>query len=145
MLVYVVYYYREALRKLATGGKQAKSAISVPPAELCGLDVRQESLPEHISNSVLNLWQQQQHREAMSLLYRATLSALIHKYGFQFQQGDTEGECAQQVRQQGPEPLSDYVSRLTRAWQQLAYAHRLPDDGLVHELCQQWSEVFDAQ
>lgn len=141
LLLWFFYRYRESLRQFI---RAEKGRVDKPtsPGVLFGLDVTQNSLPEDVPAQVQALWQAEQYRAALSLLYRATLSSLIHRYDFAFNDGHTEGECAAIVRQRGDLRLSAYTEQLTHCWQQLAYGHRLPESELVAVMCHQWWEIF---
>ncbi len=140
VIAFVIYRFRDALSAIVIPRKQKveKQQTEV----LFGLDVRQESLPDNITEEVDKLWQQGQHREALGLLYRATLSGLIYTYSFEFFDGYTEQECVDVVSQRSNERLSSYVKQLTRVWQLIAYAHQTPDSSEVQYLCSQWSGFF---
>jgi len=140
LIAYVIYYFRDAL---ATVGRRRPSEETVTtPDILFGLDLRKESLPDDVPSEVAALWRQGKHREAVGLLYRATLSGLIHQYSFEYFDGYTEQESASIVRAKGSGPLSQYVQALTAVWQSIAYAHRLPADQQVTDLCSQWPQHF---
>jgi hypothetical protein len=135
------YRYRDSLRQFIKTERESGNK-SVPPGVLFGLDVSQDSLPEDVPGQVQALWLAEQYRAALSLLYRATLSSLIHRYDFAFSDGHTEGECAAIVRQRGNKQLSAYTEQLTHCWQQLAYGHHLPESEQVAVMCKQWWEIF---
>jgi len=132
--IYLLRRYRGPLSRLRrpAGDTQA-------PELLFGLDVRPASLPADVPAQVMLLWEQGAGREALSLLYRATLSRLIERHQIAFRASHTEAECAQLVRASGIEPLGDYFGRLTQVWRRLAYGHRLPLAETVRELCADWN------
>lgn len=155
LIAYVIYYFRDALATI--GYRQNKKADTVVPDVMFGLDLRKESLPQDVPAEVSRLWQQGEHREAIGLLYRATLSGLIHRFSYEFYDGYTEQECAaivharsvqeqtiqkRSAQEQGVGKLSVYVQRLTHMWQSVAYAHRLPEDSQVMGLCSEWPSYF---
>ena len=143
LVVYLLYRYRVPL-----GGLVRRSADedTDKPDVMFGLDVTPESIPENVTDKVMQLWQQQQHREALGLLYRAALSHLIEHHDMAFKASHTEAECAALVKRQGIQSLSHYFSRLTNVWRHLAYGHELPEQAVLEQLCQQWSvEMTDAQ
>lgn len=142
LLLFLLYHYRDYLKAFARAGKLPKKAVSAAPAVLFGLDVRKESVPENVPEQVLALWRQGEAREALGLLYRATLSRLIHQYHFTFNESATEKECADLVRHSGTKELDSYMQGLTRTWQRLAYGHRLPDEQDVIGLCKIWPVIF---
>jgi len=142
VVAYLIYRFRDALAGVLGTGPKAPPPPETPEA-LFGLDLRKESLPDNVPAKVMALWRDGQHREAVGLLYRATLSGLIHQFSFEFYDGYTEQECVEvvQAREQGQ--LSGFVQRLTRVWQHLAYAHRLPPEHQVSDLCGEWPEYFE--
>jgi len=141
LLVCFIFVYRHSLRQFIRSEKKIDNRPAAPGV-LFGLDVSPDSLPADVPEQVQALWQAEQYRAALSLLYRATLANLIHRYDFAFSAGHTEGECAAIVRQRGNRQLSDYTERLTHCWQQLAYGHRLPESAQVAVMCQQWWAIF---
>src|SRR5690606_31518638 len=97
------------------------------------------SLPADVSASALALWQNQEKRAALALLYRASLSRLLEA-GLEIEQGHTEQEClqvAQRFAQTQPRAATAiaYFAQLTSAWQRLAYGHLPPADEVAKQLC----------
>lgn len=138
----IVYRYRSTLRSFLI--QPSKKSLSLPPPKiLFGLDVRKESLPQDIVMAVQTLWQQGQHRNAVSLLYRSLLSRLIHEHNIILCDSHTENECVRIVQELNNHTLSVYMQTLTTTWQQLAYGHQHPTEAEVKQLCQQWEQVFD--
>jgi hypothetical protein len=142
VVIYLLRRYRGPLSRL-----RHRAAREAAPEVLFGLDVTPESLPEDVPSQVMLLWEQGAGREALSLLYRATLSRLIDRHQIAFRASHTEAECAGLVRACGVEPLGDYFWRLTQVWRRLAYGHRLPLAETVRELCAEWNRRLadDAQ
>ncbi len=109
------------------------------PQAVAGLDVRPESLPADPLGTARSWWIEGRHREAMSLLYRAALSWLIHEGGVEIEAGDTEGECTRRVAATpSTASLSAYFQQLTRAWLGLAYAQSPPTAATWDALCAAW-------
>ncbi len=135
LLVYLFYRFRGPLGRLA-----ANSRNEVSPDVMFGLDVRPESLPQDVPTQVMSLWQQEQFREALGLLYRAALSRLIEQHSLAFKSYHTEAECAALVQARGIESLSIYFATLTQAWRRLAYGHQLPKLDDLQTLCEDWSK-----
>lgn len=116
------------------------------PESLFGMAVTSQSLPEDISASAWQLWQQQRPREAMALLYRASLHALLEQ-GLTLPPGATEGECLAEVHRQANQlrlskASQDYFGQLTRHWQQLAYGHLQLATPKAELLCTQWNSAW---
>jgi hypothetical protein len=90
-----------------------------PPAALFGMELAPESLPADVPGMALQLLQQGRTREALALLYRGSLSRLVHERGVQLAASHTE----QEVLSLAPSP---YLQGLVDAWRACAYAQRLP-------------------
>lgn len=126
-----------------------RESPSTRPVTLFGLDLTPESLPANIGAAALNLWQNQQHRLALALLYRACLSRLLQA-GVAVEDGYTEEECLQVATRfaadhSGAGPAVSYFSDLTRHWQRLAYGHLLPPAEDAEALCRAWNPIWDDQ
>ena len=92
----------------------------------------------------MRLWGEGAYREALGLLYRASLSRLIDRYELAFRASHTEAECAALVRAHGVESLSEYFWQLTQTWRRLAYGHRLPSDKALQGLCDGWTRELSS-
>ena len=112
-----------------------------PPDALFGFDLTPESLPDDVAGTARELARNGRLREALSLLYRGALSALVHRYRLNLGPGDTEGDCTIAVRRKLP-ASADYFSRLVETWQALAYAARLADAAGIERLCDEWRPHF---
>jgi len=140
LLVYLFYRFRGPLKNL-----QAQKTNQLRPEVMFGLDVRADSLPDDVPTQVMNLWREEKHRDALSLLYRASLSRLLEHHALAFKSSHTEAECAALVKAQGIDSLSEYFSLLTNVWRRLAYGHQIPQPGTFQALCEQWStEMTDG-
>ncbi len=116
-----------------------------PPEVLFGLDVTPESLPTDVPTEVRTLWGEGQYREAIGLLYRASLSRLIDRHELAFRASHTEAECAALVAQQGIESVSRFFDDLTQVWRRLAYGHQLPPAEKIEALCVDWSREMSDE
>lgn len=112
------------------------------PDLLFGLDMRADSLPEHPEKNSWQLWQKGQHRQALSLLLKATIVQLIEHCHCDFEAGDTELECAALVRRRAPKNCSAYFDELIQIWRLYAYGHQLPKPEKVEHLCNSWPRLF---
>ncbi len=135
---------RRWLRRYAGVGGRAERRRESPPEQLFGLALGRDTLPDDLLAEVRALWQGQQSRAALSLLYRAVLAQLMARQGVRFRQGDTEGECVRRVARVADAELSRYFEQLTHHWQRLAYAHQLPDEAVMERLCRGWQQHFEA-
>lgn len=132
----IIEYFKSGI-----GTKNERIKNKEIPDQLFGLDLKQESLPDDIVGEAKALWQQSKHREALGLLYRASLSKLIHDYECEFEDGFTELECLSIVEQKNLS-LTNYFSDLTQAWRLLAYGHKLPNETVFQELATSWPSYF---
>ncbi|WP_341677951.1 hypothetical protein [Niveibacterium sp. SC-1] len=114
-----------------------------PPAEVAGLDIRPESLPDDIVKAVRGLLDQGHQREALALLYRAALSRLAHRERIAFERGDTEGDCLMRVTR-ARAAAQAYFAQLTLAWQRVAYARQSLAGEQLDGLCTGWARAFGA-
>lgn len=140
----LLWHYREWFQAFVSRHPARRSPIAHPaPAQLFGLDVSLDTLPDDVAASAERLWPTQP-REALGLLYRALLSRLLHDFDVPLKAADTEGQVLERVRQLQQPALQAFSQNLTQHWQNLAYGHRLPPTHLQQELCDTWRKLFDA-
>jgi hypothetical protein len=141
VLAYALYW---VLRRLNWIRAPERSRWT-PPQTLFGLDVRPESLPQDVAAVAAQLARAGNLVGALSLLYRGTLAALLHRDQIELVSGDTEVDCLVKTRSQLATPAYGYLSRLLSAWQAAAYAHRLPAQLEVEQLAAEWPTFFRAE
>jgi len=122
-----------------------QGAVWTPPATLFGLDVRPESLPQDLAADAAQLARSGNTVAALSLLYRGTLAALLHRDRIELAGGDTELDCLTKTRERIAAQTHAYFARLLRAWQAAAYAHRMPPLPEVEQLASEWPGFFATQ
>jgi len=127
------------------GWDRAARGRSPTPEALFGFDIRPRSLPADVRAAALVLVQQGQVRDALSLLYRAALSTLVHRDGVVLAPGDTEGDCMRIVSAHCAVDTAGYFSRLVRYWQRTAYGSEPPDEATACTLCDEWPACFGAR
>lgn len=134
-LVWACIKYRHVFS--SGGGKNLPARGPAPARVVMGMNVTPESLPKDIPAMVLELWQVGRRQEAMSLLYRGTISKLIDAVQVEIAESDTESDCLKRVSATAPahEP---YFGILTRTWMRLAYGREIPADAEIHSLCSTW-------
>jgi hypothetical protein len=123
---------------------EAEPEASRPPDALFGLAVTPESLPDDVAGAAAQLAREGRLREALSLLYRAALSVLVHRDRVPLAEGDTEGDCVRAARKALPRNGAEYFGRLVAAWQRAAYAGRLPQASEAEALAREWAPHFAA-
>ncbi|WP_308907962.1 DUF4129 domain-containing protein [Pseudomonas canadensis] len=141
-LITLVWRYREWLRTFVSRRRLRKPQdLKVTPAQLFGLELGLETLPDDIASAAEHLWPTQP-REALGLLYRGLLSRLLHDFNMPLKSADTEGQILERVNQLQQPQLLAFSDDLTRHWQNLAYGHRLPPPLVQQQLCSDWRTLF---
>lgn len=102
------------------------------------------ALPDDIPAAVAALLKADQRREALALLYRASLLRLAASVTAEIPESATEGECRRWVRHHCVGPQAQFFDGLARAWIQAAYGTRLPARDQVAQWLQRWSQVFEV-
>jgi len=115
------------------------------PNVLFGLNIEKNSLPDDVAGTALALMKSGEFRQCLSLLYRASLSLLIHQHGLDVHESHTEGECLALVESLGQSRISQYFSQLTLTWIALAYGHSSPTEATLESLCRSWVDTFAAE
>ncbi len=141
LLGYVAFQYREAIAGAMRSPSRAGRRAGVPQT-VAGLDVSPESLPSDVVAEVRQRWQRGDVRDALALLYRATLSVLVVEHEVAITADATERECVLATRRHVEAERANYFTALTRAWQLTAYAHRGPNPDEWDVLCDDWTRYF---
>lgn len=98
-------------------------------------------LPAHPAEEAWRLWAAGRRVPALGLLYASAVAWLVELRGLDLPASATEGDCLRLGRRHLPARPLAYLERLTRAWQQAAYAHRLIDDEQMRGLVRDWPEL----
>jgi Domain of unknown function (DUF4129) len=115
-----------------------------PPDALFGLNVTPESLPDDPAGVAVDLIVRGRLRDALSLLYRGALAALVHAHHVPLTEGHTEGDCVRAARAALGPDAARYFERLVGVWQAAAYGGRMPDALDAADLARQWSTHFSV-
>lgn len=119
-----------------------KYARPPPPTSLFGLELNQNTLPEDIISAAKDFWRRSP-RQALSLLYRAALSDLVHAETLPLHSSHTEGECVRLFNKKThSNPKSLFFQTLTEQWVMLAYGHQRVTHKQFDALCDEWPEHF---
>lgn len=111
------------------------------PKVLMGMNITRESLPDDIVAEARAAWAAGDFKEALSLLYRGSLSWLVIRRRVPITDSDTEEDCLVQVLQAGEKTEADYFRQLTGAWVQVAYAVMPVSNDEMGALCDRWPFV----
>jgi len=119
----------------------SRGASKVPvqaPKVVMGMNITRESLPDDIVAAARAAWAAGDVKEALSLLYRGSLSWLVIRRRVPISDSDTEDDCLVQVLQAGEQTEAAYFRQLTGAWVQVAYAVLPVSNAEMGALCDQW-------
>lgn len=141
-VAWLIWLVVKSVDKMARADRAVTTERGPPPAEVMGLDVRPESLPDDPATEAWKLWQAGDAAGCLSLLYRAALADLIHEHELSIGRSATEADCLELIRAANLAGLFRYFQGLTVAWQTCAYAQRLPAEATAQRLCQDWPRHF---
>lgn len=121
-----------------TGRFKSKHSPEAGPKVIMGLDITSASLPTDIVKAAQAAWAEGQPKEALSLLYRGTLSRLVEQRRLPIRDSDTEDDCLLKVAQMGDVAVTDFFRHLTLAWVRMAYAGVAAREVEFEDLCRTW-------
>ena len=145
LVVMVIARYTHILPWLDFSKKSLPEVGGSTPEVLMGLKVSEESIPDNVIEVVAELLAKKQYREAIALLYRASLSKVVHQGDIEIPASATEQECNRLIRRSRPQEEARYFDRLTRVWTLLAYGNRLPADEVYSSLLADWPQFYGKQ
>jgi hypothetical protein len=99
-------------------------------------------LPADIASAASALWQAGQRREALALVYRASVLRLSARLDLPFPPGATEADCLRRSRRLEDADARASFQAVLLAWQRAAYAHQFPDRAAFDALLAEWSQRF---
>jgi hypothetical protein len=114
------------------------------PTHVRELDIRPESLPRDIGAAALQLWERDDHRGALALLYRGLLSRLVHGHGVPIRESSTEADCLTLAVPRLEASVASYAAGLVRVWQHAIYGAREPAAEEMRTLCARFDGTFPA-
>ena len=103
------------------------------------------ALPDDVPAVARALWQAEQRREALALVYRASVERIAERLGTPFPPGATEAECLRRARRLPTLEMQQQFSRVVRTWQAAAYAWRFPDSDEFDALLAAWQHDFETR
>jgi Domain of unknown function (DUF4129) len=132
------------LRLLRSGAPRAAPAQpDVGDRQVLDLDIRPDSLPDDVSAAAIELLRAGRLRDSLSLLYRASLSSAVHRFGVTLSAHHTEREVLKAVRVALDEARARYFMDLVAIWQRVVYAGEAVSPEAVLPLCGGFSTYFD--
>lgn len=99
-------------------------------------------LPGDIPGAIRRLWREGREREALAMLYRASVEAMVARTETVLVPGATEAEVLRASRRLQRGEDRDVFARAVRVWQYAAYAQRLPGADEFEALLRELAERF---
>ena len=135
-LAYCFFTYRHVF--LNRSFKKRSATPHSRATTVMGMDVRAESLPDNITQTAWEAWTAGRRQEALSLLYRGSISWMVVRENLPIIESDTEFDCIQRANELSNRQMVSYFNRLTDRWTGAAYGKIWPDDATVELLCKDW-------
>jgi hypothetical protein len=104
--------------------------------------LEESPLPDDIPTAARRLWQAGRERDALALVYRASVEAMTQRAHVVLVPGATEAHTLRASRQLPAAEDREAFARVVRVWQVAAYAHGLPAGEEFEELLAQLSQRF---
>jgi hypothetical protein len=130
-------------RTVGTYRPSRREAIFVAPTHVRDLDIRPETLPADVGAAARALWQRDERRAALALLYRGLLSRLAHVHQVPIRDSTTEADCLA-LTVPLSDSIRDYAAQLVTVWQRHTYGHLDVGGSIVGMLCDRFEPVLDA-
>jgi hypothetical protein len=143
LLVWLITKYTHWLTWINIRRRSTKRAKPIPNTIL-GMDISKSSLPDDILDAFSKHINNKNYREALSLLYRASLSSIVHQGDIEILTSATEQECCNLVANQRNHEESKFFTSLTLTWMQLAYGKRYPSTETLSVLRDGWKQHYDT-
>ena len=131
--IFVLIRYRE---------RQRGATVQAGPQFLFGLDLRPDSLPTDVAAAARAALTAGRIVEALSLLYRGTLVALIEGPRIEFACGDTESDCLRRVAGRLPAAAERCFAAIVDAWGLAAYGRLPVPVATVEQILAAWELNF---
>jgi hypothetical protein len=135
---YIAKFIARHMHTLKGLGRDQEKPKSQAARTVAGLDVSPESLPDDIIAAARQRWLAGDAPGALSLLYRGSLSWLVHSLHLPIRDSDTEGDCLRRAADIAEPGSRDYFTRLTAHWISAAYAGHEPPPMEMEALLAGW-------
>ncbi len=99
-------------------------------------------LPKDIPAAAEKLLREGNRRQALSVLFRGALRAVMKQYELRILRGATEADCQQTIGEVANNQQVSLFNRLLVIWQREAYANEAQDEQHIQSLINDWSLAF---
>lgn len=138
LLGVIVVLVRFAWRWRGRWTSQADDSAPILPASLQTRAEKEAPLPADLAGATRALWQAQQRREALALLYRGCVEQTARLLQLPPLADATEADWLRQAAAITDPVRAQRVVTIVRTWQFAAYAGRYPDDAAIEHLLTGW-------
>ena len=101
-----------------------------------------ETLPDDVPAAARRLWAQGRPRQALALLYRASVGSMSQRADVALPPGATEAQCLRASRRMPDGEDRALFARMVRTWQIAAYAQRMPPTEEFESMLAQLQQRF---
>ncbi len=137
LLIYTLFKFKRPTSKsshaLQRGSRDKEGAKSHPLTQ---------DLPHDIVATAQRFLQQGERRQALSVLFRGALRAIMTEYNLKITSGATESDCQASVSEVANANQTTTFSALMNLWQQEAYANQPQDEQQIKLLIDDWRDAF---
>ena len=141
-IVWLINKYSHWLNWINLPSRENKHKARSIPNKILGMDMAQESLPDDVLAVFTSLINNKKYRDALSLLYRASLSTIVHRGDIEIPTSATEQECCKIITSKRDPSESKFFKSLTHAWIMLAYADHEPSKETLTGLQEGWNKHY---
>lgn len=104
-----------------------------------------QPLPDDVATAARRAWREGRHRDALALLYRASVATLCERASVVLPPSATEAQCLRAAQRLPDDVDRSLFARMVRVWQHAAYAGRLPEDDAFDTLVDDLQRQFRWQ
>ncbi|AJC46791.1 DUF4129 domain-containing protein [Xanthomonas sacchari] len=104
-----------------------------------------QPLPDDVATVARRAWREGRHRDALALLYRASVATLCERADLVLPPSATEAQCLRAAQRLPDDADRGLFARMVRVWQHAAYAGRLPEDSAFDALVDDLQRQFRWQ
>jgi len=137
LLLYTLLQFTPPNRKtpnaLSRVGRDVEDAKSHPLTQ---------NLPSDIAAAAEQLLQRGERRQALSILFRGALRAVMDEYDLKVSRGATESDCKLSVSTVANKNQTQTFSKLLGVWQKEAYANKPQQEQIISSLIEDWKKAF---